>query len=276
MLELVAPQRAHLQVALHREHLRHRVGNRRAGGEDHATAFVLRLDVLNLEEHIERALRCRLRKPGNARHLRDVEKVFELVRFVNEEPVDAKLLKGQRVVLFVLGGKTFQFRRQPLLHALQFLHQPCSPLAALLANGLFDFVNLLRDELFPRLHRQRDFLKARMGHNHSIPIPRGDAAEKPRTFRCLEILFARDKDVGCRVKHEQFGRELPQHVIRHDEHRFRREPQPLQLNAGGNHRVSLTRTDDMCEERAVALDDAPNGILLMRAQLDLLTAGRQR
>ena len=103
MLQAIAAQCVHLQVALHREHFRHRVGNRRSGRENDASPFVLRLDVLNLEEHIECAFGCGLRQPGNARHLRDVEQVFELVRLVDEKAVDAKLLECQRVVLFVLG-----------------------------------------------------------------------------------------------------------------------------------------------------------------------------
>ena len=37
----IAPQGADLQVALHGEHLRHRVGDRRANGEDHAASAVL-------------------------------------------------------------------------------------------------------------------------------------------------------------------------------------------------------------------------------------------
>ena len=105
MLELIAPQRVHLQVTLHGEHLSHRVGNRRAGGEDDAAAFVPRLDVLDLEEKIERALGCGLRQTGDARHLGDVEEVLELVRFVDEEPVDAEFLEGERVVLLVIGGE---------------------------------------------------------------------------------------------------------------------------------------------------------------------------
>ncbi len=275
MLELIAPQRAHLQVALHREHLRHRVGNRRAGREDHATAFVLRLDVLNLEEHIECALGSGLRQTGNARHLRDVEEILELVRLVDEEPVDAKFLEGQRVVLLVVGGKRFELRRQPLLHPLQFLHQPCASLALLLPDRSFDFVKLLVDEGAACLHRYRDFLEARMGDDDAIPIPRRDAAEKPRSLRRLEVLLAGNQNVRRRVQREQLRRKLREHVIRNNEHRLRRQPKPLQLNPRRDHRVGLSRADRVREERVVALHDPPNRVLLVRPKDDLLAARGQ-
>ena len=54
--------------------------------------------MLNLEKQIESALGCGLPQARDARHLRDVEKVFELVRFVDEQPVDTEFLEGQRVV----------------------------------------------------------------------------------------------------------------------------------------------------------------------------------
>ena len=80
--------------------------------------------MLDLEEQIERPLRGRLRQSRNAGHLRDVEEIFELVRLVDEEPVDAKFLERERVILFLVGGKRFELRLEPLLHALQFLDQP--------------------------------------------------------------------------------------------------------------------------------------------------------
>ena len=110
MLERIAAQRLHLQVALHREHLGHRVRDRRAGGEDDTAAFVPRLDVLNLEEKIEGALGCGLRQTGNACHFRDVEQILELVRLIDEEPVDSEFLECERVVFLLIGRERFEFR----------------------------------------------------------------------------------------------------------------------------------------------------------------------
>ena len=83
----------------------------------------------------------------------------------------------------MVGRQTFEFGREPFFDALQFLHEPRSALAPLFANRLFDFVNLILDEPAPGFDRNGNLLKARMRHDHAIPIPRRDAAEKPRPFR---------------------------------------------------------------------------------------------
>ena len=102
-----------------------------------------------------------------------------------------------------------------------------------------------------------------------------DPAEQPRAVARLEVFFAGDENVRSRIKREQLGRELPEHVIRHDEHRLRRETEPLQFDGGSDHRVGFAGADDVREQRVVALHDSPDGILLMRMQRDLLAARRQ-
>ena len=76
---------------------------------------LMRLDVSNFQIHIEGAFAGRLRQPGDARHLGDVKKIFEIVRLVHEEPVNAKFLKGQRVVFLFVGGQCFKFGFQRFL-----------------------------------------------------------------------------------------------------------------------------------------------------------------
>ena len=99
---------------------------------------------------------------------------------------------------FSFGGKRLQLRLQAPLHPLQFLHEPRALVRALFANRHLDFADLLVDEVAARLHRKRDFLEARMRHDHRIPIPRRDAAEKPRAARRLEVFLAGDEDVRGR------------------------------------------------------------------------------
>ena len=172
MLELIPSQRGHLQVTLHGEHLGHRVGNRRAGREDHAPTFVPLLNVLHFQKKIERTLGCRLQQTGDAGHLGDVEQILELVRLINEEPVNPEFLEGQRVVLLVLGGERFEFRGQPFFHPLQFRHEPRAAVALLLADGFFDFVNLPVNELATRLDRHGDFLEARSPVSSAVSLRR--------------------------------------------------------------------------------------------------------
>ena len=108
----------HLQIALHGEHFRHRVGERCARGKHHTPALVTLLDELHLQEQVERPLAGRLRQARHAVHLGDVEEVLELVGLVHEEPVDAQFLEGQRVVLATGGGESFQPSLELLFDAL--------------------------------------------------------------------------------------------------------------------------------------------------------------
>ena len=112
------------------------------------------------------------RQTGDAGHLRDAEQILELARLINEEPINAEFLEGQRVVLFVIGSKRFEFRGQPLFHPLQFLHEPRAALAPLLTDGFFDFVNLPVNECASRLHRHGDLLEAQSSVSSAVSLRR--------------------------------------------------------------------------------------------------------
>ena len=62
-------------------------------------------------------------RPGNARHFGDVKQILEIVRLVHKQPVHAKFLKGQRVVLFLFGSQRLKFGFQPFFRLFEFFHQ---------------------------------------------------------------------------------------------------------------------------------------------------------
>ena len=115
-----------------------------------------------------------------------------------------------------------------------------------------------------------------MCNDNGIPIPGCNPAEQAGAVAGCEVFFSGSENIRSRIKREQFGRELREHVIRHDKHRLRRQPKPLQLNCSCDHRVGLARADDVRKQGVIALNDSPDGILLMRVQRDLLAARRQR
>ena len=84
MMEVMLLQILRLKIPLHREHLGHAVGDGCARGEDHTPAAIERLNVAHLEKHIERPLAGGLRQARDPRHLRQIEKVLEVVRFIHE------------------------------------------------------------------------------------------------------------------------------------------------------------------------------------------------
>ena len=119
-----------LEIPLHRVHLRHRVGHRCAGGEHDAAAAIPLLDIADLQEHIEGPLRRCLRQAGDAGHFGDVEEILEIVGLVDEQAVDAKLLEGERVVLLMLGRKSFKPGLEPVLGRFQLFDEPGETLVA--------------------------------------------------------------------------------------------------------------------------------------------------
>ena len=52
-----------------------------------------------------------------------------------------------------------------------------------------------------------------MRDDDGIPVAGGNAAEQFLAVLGLKIFLARHEDVRARIEHEQFGRELAEHVI---------------------------------------------------------------
>src|SRR6266508_4027767 len=226
MLKRSATQRVHLKVALHREHLGHRVGNWCTGGEDNTASFISGLYVLDFEKEIECALGGGLWQTGNSAHLCDVEQILEPLRLIDEEPIDSEFFECERVVFLAIGGERFELCSKSLLHALQLFHESRAAIGTLLANGDFDFIDLCCDEISTRVQRDRDFFEARMCNDDGIPIPGCNPAEQTRAVGRREVFFSGSENVSVGIKGEQFGRKLREHVIWYDEHRLCRETEP--------------------------------------------------
>src|SRR6266566_1046292 len=110
MLERIATQRVHLKIALHREHLGHRVGNWCAGGEDNTASFISGLYVLDFEKEVECALGGGLRQTRNPRHFCDVEQILKPLRLIDEESVDSEFFECECVVFLAVGRERFKLR----------------------------------------------------------------------------------------------------------------------------------------------------------------------
>jgi hypothetical protein len=64
MVELEGFERGHLEIPLHGEHLRHTIGDGRAGGKNHPRAGVEALHMEHLEKYVEGPLRSGLVAAG--------------------------------------------------------------------------------------------------------------------------------------------------------------------------------------------------------------------
>jgi len=89
MLETAIPKPLWIEEPLHRKHFHHAVGNRRAGGKRHAVAGVLLVEVTRLHVHVESPLGAAGLNSGDAVHLGRCFQVFEIMRLVDENVIDA-------------------------------------------------------------------------------------------------------------------------------------------------------------------------------------------
>ena len=114
-----------------------------------------------------------------------------------------------------------------------------------------------------------------MGDDDGVPIAGRNAAHQLTALVLFKILLGRRQNVRARIKHEQFGSELAEHVVGNGEHRLARQSQPFQFHARRNHREGLARADDMAKQCVRRLHNAPHAGLLMQLQLDGVACARQ-
>ena len=88
-----------LEIAHHGVQLRHGVRNRRAGRKYDTLVAGDLINVPAFQEHIRRLLRVGSREAGNVAHFCVEKQVFERMGFIHIEPVYAKLLEGDDIIL---------------------------------------------------------------------------------------------------------------------------------------------------------------------------------
>ena len=108
MLQATALEALGVEESLHRVHLDHRVGNRRAGGERHAMAGMLLVEVARLHVHVESPLGAAGLDAGDALHFGRRLQVLEIMRLIDEDVIDAEFVEHQPVILLVLGQQVLQ------------------------------------------------------------------------------------------------------------------------------------------------------------------------
>ena len=95
---------------------------------------------------------------------------------IHKEPVNAQLLKGNYIILTLIGAQFFQlsFQRFPgLFHLFDTEILACVDFQ--LVDGGKRFINLLLNDTLLPLKGQRDALKLAMPDDDGIVVPGGDA-----------------------------------------------------------------------------------------------------
>ena len=111
-----------MQIAHHRIQFGHAVGDRCAGRKYDAFVAGLFIEIFALCRHVLAFLRSGVLYPGDIPHFCKQAEVLKFVRFIYENPVYAKLLKGDSIVLFLRVHQLFQTGFQFLFKAFQLLN----------------------------------------------------------------------------------------------------------------------------------------------------------
>ncbi len=115
---------------------------------------------------------------GDAVHFRGDFQVLGVLRFIDEEVIDAQLVENQPVIFLVLGEQILELFFASRLLLLNGLEQ--IPLAAVglvgrdLDQQLIVFADLLAQEFLLVFPGHADALKARMSHDDGVPVAAGD------------------------------------------------------------------------------------------------------
>ena len=190
-----------LEIPLHGVKLRHRVGNRRAGGKDDTPAAGDLIHVAAFGEHIAGFLRV---SGGEARHIAHFcvqKQIFIIVRFIDKEPIYAQLLKSYYIIFAALSLQLFQPSLQGFSGSFQLLDgKPFSAAGFHLGNTVSDFLNLLPQKPLLALPADGDALKLRVSHDDSIVVSGGDPGAELLAPVGLEVLFGCHQNIGGRIK----------------------------------------------------------------------------
>ncbi|HEX4227840.1 MAG TPA: hypothetical protein VHZ07_04170 [Bryobacteraceae bacterium] len=165
-------------------------------------------EIARLHVHVERAVALGVGKPRDAVHLAYESEILKQVGLIDEQPVDAELFPGDRVILALAAGAFLE----PGLQA--FLRFPSS-----LTMRLAEF---MRDD-------------------DPVVIARRDAVHGFLAGAGGEGVLARNEDMGVRIEGEERRAPLLDQVIGHDDHGFARQSQALHLRGGGDHLEGLAR-----------------------------------
>ena len=189
---------------------------------------------------------------------------------INKEPVNAELLKSDRIVLAALVvelGKPCLQRFPGALHlldriAFRFLRPG-------LLDSSQDFLDLAFQNGLLALHTDRDFLELRMADNDGVVVSGGNAAAKLLPVLGFKVFLCRYQDVGRRIELEPFRRPLFRDVVGHHNQRLGAKPQALHLHGGGHHLVGLARPHLVGQQGISAVQDVCDGVHLVGPQGDL-------
>ena len=265
------------EVALHRVELRQGIRDGRTGGKDEAAPVGDLVDVLRL--HVEIPCLFDVRRCADAGDLgvaRGEFEIFEAMRLVNDELVDAKLLEGDGVVV-VLGALFLAAQAECFVLLLEGFDGADGKIFRLAARGiaairilgcLFEAVDdAAVHGAFPAA-AELDAGELRLCHDDGIPVLRGDTGDEFLAPVFLEIAVGGDENLRLRIESLEFLAGLRRQMVRDDDERLVAHTEALCLHDGSCHLERLASADAMREKRIAAVQAVRDGIPLVGLQMD--------
>ena len=267
--EIVAAQGIILEIFLHGVHLHHRVRDRCAGRKHHAAPSGQFVQVLAFHIQVAGLLCLCLADAAHIAHLGKGGKVLVIMRLVDEQAVNAELLKGHHIVLAGLIVEFFQLELYLLFAAFQLLDgETVSPVALDFHDTFHDLVHLLLQHLLLPFKRERDLFQLAVSDDDSVIVTGGDAAAEAFPILGLKVFCGGHEDIGAGVELQILRGPLLRQVIRHHDQTLLTEAQALALLCQRHHGKGFARTDHMAQQFISAVQPTGDGVKLMLAQTD--------
>ena len=272
LVQAAIQKRRVAEIALHREHLAERVGDRRTGGEHQRPAGVLCLDEAGLYIEIPGALRAVGVDALQRRHVGGEGQLAELLRLIDDDLVDADLRDGEEIVL--PRGECFEPFLQALLQPLKPLARD-TVLALDLGEQLLVQLELVLDHLLLERGRHANEAKRRVRDDDRIPGRGRGARQEAMPLVLGKVGLVGDEDARARIERQELTRGLRQAMAGNDEHRLGDQAEPALLHDGSRYRHRLAGAHGMSEIGRARGDDAPDAPLLMSVKDERARGARQ-
>ncbi len=166
LVQAALKQRFVTEIALHREHLAKRIGDRRAGGQHECPARILRLHEPGFDIKVPGPLGAVRIDTLERRHVGGEAKLPELLGFIDDDLVDTDLGNGEQVVL--TGRQRLQPILEPLLQPLKALARDAVVALDLGQQRLVEF-QFVVDHLLLECRRHADEAEGAVRDDDRIP-----------------------------------------------------------------------------------------------------------
>ena len=201
MGQILFLERTVLEIAHDRVKLGHGVADGSTRGKDNTTTAGDLVHITALHKHIRRFLSFGSGQTCHIPHFGIEEQVLERMALIHEQSVNAQLLKGDNIVLFVCGKELIQSGFQRFSGFLHLLDgEVFATLPFQFCDCTFDFVNLLSQLSFLSFRRKRNTLKLAVTDDNSIIVAGCDTGAELLTICGFKIFLRGNKQFCTRIE----------------------------------------------------------------------------